>query len=512
MPAPLASSAGIGTQVGAAASRTSKLGPPPVPPSRPRRSTVTTVPPPPTNTATNMQGSQPLTAVRSSEISPAEGLIALASRSHRPGATGDPEKEGGGDELLQEEEEEEEGGWRGWVVVMGCFTLAGCQMGYGTCWGVMMQNLSTTKYKTTPLSTLSLVAGLCNFMASIGSFVGGRLGDRYGYKKMIVVNIISCYLVLIISAFVNSLALLFFFQGACLGATFALGWPLFMALPAQWFKKKRGLATGVAVSGSGIGGGMSSLILRAILPKLGFRKALLVYASINFVFSCIAWTLLKVRILPPSAGGPKVQKNWLPKGIFRDGALWSLLGCLFVGTFGFLSPLYLITPYTIKMCPQLDPNSLTPAVPIILMGFAMGFGRILSGVMADKLGPVNSLFWTYFSGGLLQVVFWPWAKNFGSITAFAFLYMFFGSSFLSLMPVAAAKLFGLQGLATITGMAVLSNAPGQFLGGWVEGMVLEKTGGSYPSVAWVSGGIMIAGSLIMLYARFQRAPRLFARY
>lgn len=97
---------------------------------------------------------------------------------------------------------------------------------------------------------------------------------------MLVVNIAATYLSLIISSFVPSLALLFLFQGACLGLSFALGLPVFMAIPSQWFAKRRGFATGVAVSGSGIGGGISSLIIRGLLPRLGYRHTLLVSAPL----------------------------------------------------------------------------------------------------------------------------------------------------------------------------------------------------------------------------------------
>lgn len=82
----------------------------------------------------------------------------------------------------------------------------GAQMGYGTCFGVILDSMHTTTFSHVPLSTLSLVAGLSNFVrrpapafllllvgrrveadgarvallqvTGSGSLVGGRLGDR----------------------------------------------------------------------------------------------------------------------------------------------------------------------------------------------------------------------------------------------------------------------------------------------------------------------------------------------
>lgn len=69
----------------------------------------------------------------------------------------------------------------------------------------------------------------------------------------------------------------------------------------------------------------------------------------------------------------------------------------------------------------------------------------------------------------------------------------------SLIPVAAAQLFGLEGLATIVGFSVLVNSPGQMLGATLSGFVLSGSGGSYTAVACYSGGMMCGGSLLILY-------------
>jgi hypothetical protein len=151
---------------------------------------------------------------------------------------------------------------------------------------------------------------------------------------------------------------------------------------------------------------------------------------------------------------------------------------------------------------------------------------------------VNTLFLSFFLGGLLQLVYWPFAENYGSIIGFAALEGLTGSWFMvrcsrfrfsapsplltfasffviavtsiavtllfnqpsqSLIPVAAAQLFGLEGLATIVGFSVLVNSPGQMLGATLSGFVLSGSGGSYTAVACYSGGMMCGGSLLILY-------------
>ncbi|KAJ7839492.1 hypothetical protein B0H13DRAFT_1533866, partial [Mycena leptocephala] len=54
------------------------------------------------------------------------------------------------------------------------------------------------------------------------------------------------------------------FQGCLLGFSMGISMPLYMALPSQWFFRRRGLATGIAVGSSGLGGGIESLIVRTL--------------------------------------------------------------------------------------------------------------------------------------------------------------------------------------------------------------------------------------------------------
>lgn len=79
-----------------------------------------------------------------------------------------------------------------------------------------------------------------------------------------------------------------------------------MALPSQWFDKRRGLATGpsrplpplsplvadpslyglcqgIATSGSGLIGGVMALLVRVMIVRIGPRNTLLVVAGIHGV-------------------------------------------------------------------------------------------------------------------------------------------------------------------------------------------------------------------------------------
>lgn len=84
---------------------------------------------------------------------------------------------------------------------------------------------------------------------------------------------------------------------------------------------------------------------------------------------------------------------------------------------------------------------------------------------------------------------------------FSALYGLFGSMFLSLLPVVAARLFPQADLATLVGFGVLVNAPGQLLGSTIAGSIRDLAGGKWEGMICFSGGMTVFGSLCMLYGQ-----------
>ncbi|SCV67804.1 BQ2448_5415 [Microbotryum intermedium] len=441
-----------------------------------------------------------------------------------------------------------DGGSRAWSVVFGCWVFASSQLAFGMTWGVLVEDLSRNHYPHLSLATLNGVMGIAAFLMNGFAFISGRLGDKFGYRPIIAIGSVLYIIALVASALsVDRLPLLFLFLGVGVGIAVGCTFPLVCALPSQWFLKRRGFASGIAVSGTGLGGAMASLIMRSLLPRLvslnserllcvedmsltsagrnvrlltipqGFKKMLLVYAGINAFTTAAAFPLLRTCEPPRLPGQPRAAKNWLPKGVWKDGTFYSFIACVFVGIFGYLVPYAFLVTYTVKIVPNLG-TGLKPAAPLIVANAASGIGRICAGLVADRAGPVNMLFASWFFGGLLQLLFWPRATSFDAIMVFSALYGFTGAWFVSLLPMAAAQLFGMEGLSTIVGFMILVNAPGQLGGGPIGGLVLTAAGGDYKAtcvlqpVAYFGGGTMMLGSIVLLYARFAREHRILAKF
>lgn len=82
---------------------------------------------------------------------------------------------------------------------------------------------------------------------------------------------------------------------------------------------------------------------------------------------------------------------------------------------------------------------------------------------------------------------------------------------MGLLATACSRLFGSDGIATMTGFMVLCNSPGQLLGSTISSAIFEASGRSWLAINMSSGGFMLAGAMAVLPARFLTRRKLLAK-
>ena len=198
------------------------------------------------------------------------------------------------------------------------------------------------------------------YIVCLGYF-GSLPMNSLSLQRMIVLGCVLTFVSVLGASFSTKLYQIFLCQGVFQGISQGISMPMYMALPSQWFLRRRALATGVAVSGAGIGGAIGSLIMRPLyvvlhpqrtselcspffffrIAKLGYRHALLIYACVNAFFTAIACMLLKVR---PPPWQRTAKKRWLPRKV--DGRFWSIFLGIMIAQFGYL----VSTPSALPPC------------------------------------------------------------------------------------------------------------------------------------------------------------------
>ncbi|KAG8951100.1 hypothetical protein FRC04_006759 [Tulasnella sp. 424] len=387
------------------------------------------------------------------------------------------------------EEEEFPEGSRGWLVVLGAFIYAAVVLGWPLAWGVFQSYYKSHVFPNTSDTTLSLLGTLPNMVITFTAFISGKLGDRYGYKPFIAVGSVIAVIGLLTAAFSTQLWHFFITQGVFPGLASGIMFPLIASYPSMWFKKKRALTSGIVVAGSSFGGGVTSIIVRALLTRLGLRKTLLVYAGINAVLLPAAFFLLKSR--GPARHIVKIQ--WVDRNAFGDLVFWSLALCMLFTDFGYLPPVVFLTTYTNDKIPNISAQR--SVAPTAVMNFSSAIGRTVVGLTADRIGVTNAFIGSIFLSAIAQLVVWNLAESYAAIMASLKLTL----RLQSLLAPVTAQLFGTSKLATLTGLFMMFNLPGHLAGPPLAGAILSATNRNWHAAVSYAGAVQVVGVCAFLY-------------
>ncbi|KAJ3336678.1 hypothetical protein HDU93_002370 [Gonapodya sp. JEL0774] len=267
-------------------------------------------------------------------------------------------------------------------------------------------------------------------------------------------------------------------QGFLYGLGMCISYPPCVGAVAQWHKKFRGVAVGLAVSGAGIGGFAIGPLVQVLIDGVGFRNSLRVVAAIVGG----GGGLCAFMIVPRQRATPK--KGFFDWRMFSDYAsslgYSASLGALAVG---------------------------------ILNGASAG-GRILMGIASDMIGPLNAMVVTLTGATISVFVVWSFSSNYGALIAFCLLYGFCAGGFISLTPVAITSVYGVDGIATRMGMYYAGLPWGLLVSPPIAGAILDRNTRVSPEGTKVQNyiptimfcGVFLAlGTLGMAWVRFERA-------
>ncbi|GAB1521247.1 hypothetical protein RhiTH_004338 [Rhizoctonia solani] len=233
-----------------------------------------------------------------------------------------------------------EGGFEGWKVILGCALIAAPTVGWNLLWGVFQAYHSKFLLKGTPDATLSAVGSVQNavsryllYLASVDVMIPDLelaydepcLCDRKisGYKRFIASGCIIVFLGQFCASWCHEFWSIFLTQGVMQGAGCGLLLPMIFAIPSQWFRRHRGVATGIVIAGSSLGGAVPSLIVQAMLGRLGFHKTLLIYSFVQGVTMLAGFSLIKTRFPASQLQNKNRKIAWIDKQYFKDPSFWS---------------------------------------------------------------------------------------------------------------------------------------------------------------------------------------------
>ena len=174
-----------------------------------------------------------------------------------------------------------DGGY-GWVVTIASFMCHFIADGIAFSIGVIYSDLLNTFGSSK--SATSWIASLFVGVPLISGPVAGLFVTKYGCRPATILGGLITSAGMLVSSFAPSIELLTFTYGVVAGFGLAFVYVPASVMPSFWFEKRRSLATGIAVAGSGLGTFAIAPLTEYLLDEYGWRGTLLVMSGITLNF------------------------------------------------------------------------------------------------------------------------------------------------------------------------------------------------------------------------------------
>jgi MFS family permease len=370
---------------------------------------------------------------------------------------------------------------RAWLVVVGVFFSSFVTLGITYSFGAFFEDMAA-EFNSDSAATSAIFA-ITTFAFFWLSLITGRLADRWGPKRVLLVGAASLLLGLLATSYVQSLALGYVTYGVGVGIAASTGYIPMVAVVGGWFDRYRATAVGLAVAGIGAGTLVISPLSAALVDAYGWRQTYRLLAVVGSV-SLVLCTLLIER--PPTstgAGQPaRFAEAWESK-VFRRLQLSALC-----------SGLALFVPFVFvgQYAKERGIGSVASAVLVGVLGGASVLARVGFGSAVRRFGSVR-LYRASFALIASSFVVWFLAgSSYGLLIAFALVLGVGYGGFVALSTIVLTERLGVVGLGSIMGLFYTSQGLGGLIGPPAAGWLIDATGSYRPTLVICCGLALLA--------------------
>lgn len=355
-----------------------------------------------------------------------------------------------------------------------------------------------------------IIFSLCLTVYAFTMIIAGKIMPKIGPRKIALIGGVLIglgYIFAGIAGATNFLTTLIFI-GILGGMGIGFSYIVPISVSMRWFPDKKGLITGLAVAGFGFGATVWMSLADTLGPLGGGQLLSRVGISNTFIIYGIAYLLMISigsiwMIFPPKdycleTNPTKPEKDAKPHCLVnmksKDMLKTPQFYLIFL-TFVFSSSAGLMSIGLMRLWPQeaLTSSGLSikeagaAATLAMAVFFALfnGLGRILWGVISDKIGRKKAMYIMLATQGLFIILFQWTAGNQYTLYLFAILIGFnFGGNF-TLFPTLTADLFGTKYVGENYSWVFLAYAIGAILGPVMGGKLGDL--GNFPLAFSICG-------------------------
>jgi MFS family permease len=399
----------------------------------------------------------------------------------------------------------------GWVIVAAAFTVM--LTGFGVAYMFAAFFESFERDFQASRGDISLVFSICGFLYFMLGAASGPAADRYGPRKVIGAGMLLIAAGLALGSQATSLWQVYVTYSVAVGIGVGMSYVPAVAVVTRWFARRRGFATGIAVSGIGVGTMLGPPLADVLIAFGGWRWTYAVLSVVTLVAGLGAATLLFGS--PQSRGLYPDGDAAPPGGGSASGGVpgWPMLAALKSRTFiifyiaaTFLC-LGLFAPFVhlVKYAADHGYSGDLSVYLVSMIGLGSMLGRFVLGGAADRFGRLNTMVVMFFGLAVMDVV-WLMSTGIVALALFAVAYGLFYGGFVALSPALITDYFGGRAAGGIIGVLYTSPGFGAFAGPTLAGWVYDEWHSYDPVIVLFAVCGFIAGGMMMMLKKPEAHP------
>ena len=396
---------------------------------------------------------------------------------------------------------------KGWTVT---FAGMGINLALGILytWSVFSKNIPAAwgwdeSMKSLPYMFMCLVFSLVMIPA-------GRMQDKLGPRIVAAIGGVLVGLGFIIASFTQSLMGYIIGLGILAGSGIGFGYASCTPPAVKWFPaSKTGLIAGLVVSGFGLASVYAAPVTRALINSLSIQSALLIW-GIAFLVIVIGLSLLLKA--PPAGFNADEDKqkqsadtvvkkvDYKPLAMLKTPQLYLIWFMYFCGAGAGLMFIGKLATIASEQA-----NISLGFVLVILLAVGNGGGRILAGMISDKIGRKSTML--IFLGFQAVLIFLLSLVKTGSILAnpviMAIMSMCIGANYgsnLALFPAITKDFYGLKNFGINYGIVFTAWGVAGFLLSLLLGKIRDITG-QFTIAYYVMAGLLVIAAVMVFFLK-----------
>jgi len=389
----------------------------------------------------------------------------------------------------------------GYIVVAATFCIMVMAGGVWIIFGVFFEPMLTEFGWTRAM--LSGAVSLRIFLATLLGIAGGRLTDKFGPRPITTVCGLFLGLGFFLMSRISTIWQLYLVYGVITSVGMSGLWVPMISTVSRWFVKRRGMITGIVLSGMSLGSIIMPPLATWLITTYGWRTSYTIVGLIAMIVIISAAQFVKrdptkIGQLPDGRNEVEVKSLDLPaknlslREAIHTRQFWTLcavFGCLWFSAMA-------IWVHIVIHAIDLGISAISAANILAIMGGVGIASRILTGSLADKIGykPALLIGFTLMSASFLWLLV---AKELWALNLFA---VIFGVGIAGLSVLEApliARLFGLGSLSVIMGSVEFASTTLSTPSSIVAGYIFDITG-RYQLAFLICVGVSIMGFMLSL--------------